>query len=630
MEKAGSSDGLGGPPVLSLSDIGAVPQPQVSAGLILSDIGAVPQPQVSTGLRLSDTGTIPKVSAGLRLTDTGTIPKVSADLSLFNNEPEKHSLQRNTRIGFVDHFSGPIHKHQPSQTKKAVTFLNYQRKDTSTESCDFEHLRDTCNHIKETVRNLVKYSHDESATVQKEVEILTRDLLQVLMPGHIIKPNLKNLSYDSLRHDQSTRKTCLFPSDDESSLSEMSSEGTQASALPRKHVQQKIPVHKTKDTGSGQTTVDDLVSALARLDNRSVPRPEVFDLDSGRPFDLFLKDFESYCSGTFRGDQSRWSVELGQFLTGKIKSAFDAFYFPGEPYGRLKKKLLQWVKDSMESLRKRNKRKFEKMKYAPGESLRLFAARLERSFSLAFPLKRSESSSTLQRKFLEAVPKSFKKQVSSSATILRLQNQKLDWNGVPAMASAYDAEQAETDISVDRDAEAAEVWATTSAPLVFNARERGRLASPIASAGVSRRGESRKNGIDSNQMYRPRSVSAHAFVNNGRNVFDARSCFYCKRKGHIKSECWRRSGRCLLCGSTTHRIAQCDRRRELQDHSGTFQRGSRSRRNTGQFSRGSTFRQEGNPFGEEVQGEQSYLRGHRRVTFADQGGHQGNFFAPQD
>ena len=34
------------------------------------------------------------------------------------------------------------------------------------------------------------------------------------------------------------------------------------------------------------------------------------------------------------------------------------------------------------------------------------------------------------------------------------------------MASAYDAEQAETDISVDRDAEVAEVWDTTSAPLV--------------------------------------------------------------------------------------------------------------------------------------------------------------------
>ena len=50
---------------------------------------------------------------------------------------------------------------------------------------------------------------------------------------------------------------------------------------------------------------------------------------------------------------------------------------------------------------------------------------------------------------------------------MRLLNQKLDWNGVLAMASAYDAEQAETDISVDRDAEAAEVWATTSAPLVL-------------------------------------------------------------------------------------------------------------------------------------------------------------------
>ena len=45
-----------------------------------------------------------------------------------------------------------------------------------------------------------------------------------------------------------------------------------------------------------------------------------------------------------------------------------------------------------------------------------------------------------------------------------------------------------------------------------------------------------------------RSVSAHSFVNNGRNVFDAQSCFYCKHKGHIISECRRRSGRVYFVG----------------------------------------------------------------------------------
>ena len=80
------------------------------------------------------------------------------------------------------------------------------------------------------------------------------------------------------------------------------------------------------------------------------------------------------------------------------------------------------------------------MKWKSGESLRLFAARLERSFSLAYPSKCSELSLTLQRKFLESVPRNFKRQVTSTATTLRLQNLKLDWNGILALASAHDAE----------------------------------------------------------------------------------------------------------------------------------------------------------------------------------------------
>ena len=96
---------------------------------------------------------------------------------------------------------------------------------------------------------------------------------------------------------------------------------------------------------------------------------------------------------------------MGRFLSGKIREAFEAIYLPGESYIKLKTKLLSWVEDSMEDLSRRNKKRFECMKWKSGELLRLFAARLERSFSLAYPSKRPESSSTLQRKFLKSVPR---------------------------------------------------------------------------------------------------------------------------------------------------------------------------------------------------------------------------------
>ena len=45
----------------------------------------------------------------------------------------------------------------------------------------------------------------------------------------------------------------------------------------------------------------DILHALARLDSRSVPKPEFFDTQSGQPFEQFLQTFEDYCHHNFRG-----------------------------------------------------------------------------------------------------------------------------------------------------------------------------------------------------------------------------------------------------------------------------------------------------------------------------------------
>src|SRR5215469_1801673 len=41
-------------------------------------------------------------------------------------------------------------------------------------------------------------------------------------------------------------------------------------------------------------------------------------------------------------------------------------------------------------------------------------------------------------------------------------------------------------------------------------------------------------------------------------------CFHCRRRGHIKEECRRLNGACLLCGSTDHWATSCPERRELR------------------------------------------------------------------
>lgn len=541
------------------------------------------------------------------------------------------SAQSDLSKGAIPKVGQPSASEKPgdplSGTHKTVMCEGPQDSDHSTESMDLDVLKETCRYVRNTVASLKKFDCAVESPIQEEVQSLTRDLLKVLLPTSSTgAQHLRKV--EKSKHPRSSKKKS-FSSDSVSS--DEDSEILKRNRGSREHESSGLKSKQRKDSALryAQLSVEELMTVLSRLDSRTVPRPEKFDLSSGRSFQAFLEDFESFCANTFRGDEAKWSSELGPFLTGKIKEAFDAFYFPGEAYQNLKSKLVRWVNDTMDSLTGRNRKKFERMRWKTGESLRLYAARLERSFVLAYPSKRPASrSSKLQQKFLESVPRAFRRQVTSTATTLKLQNIKLDWNCVLALASAHDAEREETDISVDPEAEIAEVWASTSATFVDGDRPRGRSMSPVSTSHSYELGHSNDTSFRSagGTIDRVRSVSAHAATPLQRNVFDSRSCYYCKRKGHIKSECWRRSGRCLVCGSDSHRISQCDKRRRMHENTLNLERPQFSQRDTGRgFGSSGQAGWSRRPLNQyfSARGEG------QRVTFQDQEESSGNLFAPR-
>jgi hypothetical protein len=54
----------------------------------------------------------------------------------------------------------------------------------------------------------------------------------------------------------------------------------------------------------------------------------------------------------------------------------------------------------------------------------------------------------------------------------------------------------------------------------------------------------------------------------GRERSLATACHFCHRVGHMKRDCRRRLGRCLVCGSNSHMVATCPRRQV--DRRGSF------------------------------------------------------------
>ena len=117
-----------------------------------------------------------------------------------------------------------------------------------------------------------------------------------------------------------------------------------------------------------------LVLALEHLDNHVSPKPEPYDRSTGLILSSFLAIFEEYCQHSFRGCDSLWVGELGQFLTGEARHALYAQHGPSDSYIVIKTKLLMWYEGSKQRHEAGSKAMFTKAVRAPDESVRLFGS----------------------------------------------------------------------------------------------------------------------------------------------------------------------------------------------------------------------------------------------------------------
>ena len=199
-----------------------------------------------------------------------------------------------------------------------------------------------------------------------------------------------------------------------------------------------------------QSYDDRILEALDRLDHRSVPKPEVFDITSGQPFLKFLDTFEDFCQYTYKGGSALWVTELGRYLTGEIAQAFSALRVAGDSYETVRHKLVQWVNDSRETYETEAKSRFNKAKRYIDEPLRLYAARIEKAFRLTYPKRQVESSSTLRKKYCETIPRSLYKQIQTFSSIRRSMGDKdIKWSKILELASQCDAERECSDTDVE-------------------------------------------------------------------------------------------------------------------------------------------------------------------------------------
>ena len=318
-----------------------------------------------------------------------------------------------------------------------------------------------------------------------------------------------------------------------------------------------LPSHPGSDYA---ITRDHLLQILSHLDTRSVPKPEKFDMASGQLFSDFIALFEEYCTHTFRGSTTLWVPELGRLLSGNILDAFSTLRVPGESYESIRDKLQRWCDDSQEDMDVKARKRFERYSMQPGDSLRMHAVKLERLFRGAYPMRDPERSKTLRKRYMATLPKGVAKQFSMARMVgLAVHDAELTWSKLLVVAGRMDAESGY--LSTDQETDYPEVWAFTSPS------RQPRQSQQFAIVGSTQLG-GKQQVVSSRDPKLPARIRAGSWHSgrsggseSGNGVGEQRSCYHCGRTGHVKANCRRFNGLCLVCGAPDHMIADCPQRR---------------------------------------------------------------------
>jgi hypothetical protein len=344
------------------------------------------------------------------------------------------------------------------------------------------------------------------------------------------------------------------------------SSGVEDLVLPNETVNRKAEALGIPPVGSNKW-----LEMLAMLDNRKAPPLEKFDEDSGQQLRVYLRRFEAFCADNFRGSKDWWIGQLEQKLDGTILEAFTSPRDVDDSYDDIKRKLCEWF-DDMKCLRKeKDRQNFTKARYRKGEAIHMFSNRLERLYRLAFPRRKVNHSKTLKDKFVNCVPSDFKKVLRTLSMSHTLKGEILTWQLVKKCARHYDVENSKAEVNFDSEPD-----------MVVNVSQNKKRCD--ASTQVT------KEALSLNQLtpirqalqYVPsQRLRQDTVRREGRNTWygDARRsgsgstraqtrtsavCHHCGRSGHLRKDCWMRSGRCFKCGSSDHFLRQCPEYRLLR------------------------------------------------------------------
>ena len=302
--------------------------------------------------------------------------------------------------------------------------------------------------------------------------------------------------------------------------------------------------------------------------SKEIVAPPPFELDSSTSFREFLKSFEKYFSHKFHGNEKEKSRQLGKFLRGRVKEAYNAIGGDNLKYRDLKPSMLEWYDSEKGSSRNRRRVEFDTCGILNGESVSIYCLRLERLARKAFPDARRERERNMYNKARETFPSALVEKIDNAQGLAdAFGGSRLNWRNIKKLAENFDRAIREKSSNQRRALSSGEIdaqlyvseycsgqkddvarkWTSyESEGLSRKTRPFERKQYPVSKGNIGKGARAKTENT-----WSPTCASRVSF-NKQTNV-----CAWCSKQGHTEQKCWRKNNACLLCGSKHHYLKEC-------------------------------------------------------------------------
>ena len=324
---------------------------------------------------------------------------------------------------------------------------------------------------------------------------------------------------------------------------------------------------------------------------KAIPPPK-FISGGNQNMRSFFYRFEKYCNTTYAEQHEDWVYVLASYLEGQYLELYHQINNESEKdYLSVKAALLNWWDYEHQQKKEKATQDFMLARMKPGESINMFALRLEQLANRAYPGLVMRNHEMLRRNFLHCLPPVIEQRMHDY--ILNVEGttgQKLTFDQIVRLASQHHRECVSEQSSGLIDPEVIEIAQVRSSVDNNPSQSRTSPWSDVMKRWSSKKpnrpvennskgnnnssqGSLRRNsGNNDNDQTGNRSAANNNGSRDSRNNQQPRPiCDNCSKVGHDVSMCYELLGICSYCREQGHHRSECSQLKQRQQQRNTPQ-----------------------------------------------------------